>query len=544
MASLLLQQTTIMAKAFKQFILNLSVSHLKVLAVVLCLPAFLLNLGLMAFIGDEAIRALVALEMKLSGNFIVPTLYGVEYFNKPPLYNWFIYLMSELFGYFGEWPTRMTTLIFLALFAWTVYYFISRQIDKLTGLTMALMLLTSGRILFWDSMLGLIDICFSWIIYINFMILYTMAKAQRWRMLFVISYLLFSVAFLLKGLPAVVFQGISVITALQLHGVLKKKLFTADHWIGIAIGLLPVIGYYACYASQVNLDQVFSILLDQSMQRTGTHHGLWKTITHFFIFPFEQFYHFLPWSLLLLLVFHPRCMQWIKSDEFVRFNFWMLVANLPVYWLSVQVLPRYVLMFIPMFNLVGYFVLQESRQLNARWWKVLRAIFIGMTAVGCIVVIGMPVSADVSALPGIWLIWIGGAIVLTTTYFCLLWDSKRTFLWFAISLLVIRSLFNLVVLPLRKVGHTKNISRETCLQAAIRHGDQTWYIYGQTNTNEVAGFYASAFTDQIIHRTDTVADHSALYLVDRQLYPDFQGIQVDSIMRQNGMYLALMRPKP
>jgi hypothetical protein len=362
--------------------------------------------------------------------------------------------------------------------------------------------------------------------------------------MFVISYLLFSIAFLLKGLPAVVFQGISVITALQLHGVLKKKLFSADHFLGIGIGLLPVVGYYILYASQVNLDQVFSILLDQSMQRTATHHGIWKTVTHFFIFPFEQLYHFLPWSLLLMMVFHPRFIQWVKSNEFVRFNFWMLVANLPVYWLSVQVLPRYVLMFIPLFNLVGYFILQESRQLNERWWKLLRYVFLGLTAVGCIAVIAMPISPEVRDLPGIWLIWIGGSIAMTITFLCLLWDNKRTFLWFAITLLVIRSIFNLVVLPVRKIGHTKNVCRETCLQAAQRHGDQTWYLYGHTNTNEVAGFYASSFTDQIIHKTDSILDQSALYLVDKQLYPDFPGTQVDSIMRQNGLYLALMRPGP
>ena len=216
------------------------------------------------------------------------------------------------------------------------------------------MLLTSGRILFWDSMLGLIDICFSWIIYLNFMILYQLAKAERWRILFILSYLLFSIAFLLKGLPAVVFQGISVITALQLHGTLKKKFISKDHVIGIGIGIIPLLAYYAVYATMVPLDKVFSILLDQSMQRTATHHGIWKTVTHFFTFPLEQSYHFLPWSLLLVVGFHPKFKTWMRAHDFIRFNFWMLVINLPVYWLSVQVYPRYLLMFVPMFNMVGY----------------------------------------------------------------------------------------------------------------------------------------------------------------------------------------------
>ena len=40
---------------------------------------------------DEAIRSLVALEMKLSGNLITPTLHGEYYYNKPPLYNWILF---------------------------------------------------------------------------------------------------------------------------------------------------------------------------------------------------------------------------------------------------------------------------------------------------------------------------------------------------------------------------------------------------------------------------------------------------------------------
>ncbi|MBK8555132.1 MAG: hypothetical protein IPL65_04875 [Lewinellaceae bacterium] len=52
------------------------------LAVGLALPAFLLNLSQMSFIGDEAIRSLVALEMDLSGDYIKPTLNGVAYFKN------------------------------------------------------------------------------------------------------------------------------------------------------------------------------------------------------------------------------------------------------------------------------------------------------------------------------------------------------------------------------------------------------------------------------------------------------------------------------
>ncbi|MEO1712743.1 MAG: hypothetical protein AAFU60_05350, partial [Bacteroidota bacterium] len=63
---------------------------LLLLLLVVLLPALCVHLGILTYIDDEAIRALVALEMNLSQDYITPTLSGDLYFNKPPLYNWFL----------------------------------------------------------------------------------------------------------------------------------------------------------------------------------------------------------------------------------------------------------------------------------------------------------------------------------------------------------------------------------------------------------------------------------------------------------------------
>jgi 4-amino-4-deoxy-L-arabinose transferase-like glycosyltransferase len=524
------------------YLQRLTLNQLKFLVILLCFPAFLFNLDTIAFIGDEGIRSLVALEMKLSGDFIVPTLNGEPYYNKPPLYNWVIYLVSMMFGYFGEWPARVTTLVFLGFFAWTVYYFVRKQFDQLTALTMALMTLTSGRILFWDSMLGLIDICFSWVIYLNFMCLYVLGKAHRWRVMFILSWTLFSIAFLLKGLPAIVFQGISILVALQLQGVVKRKLFSIDHWLGISIGIIPVLVYYILYATQVKIEHVFAILFDQSMQRTGTHHGLWKTITHIFTFPFEQVYHFLPWSLLSLMFFHPQFRLWIKSNEFIRFNFWMLAANLPVYWLSVQVYPRYLLMFIPLFNMVGYFIMRKDFESSSKLWRGLRYTFVAMAVIVLISFAFMFVSPEARSLPHFTLIWISSTICMALGCFGLWFDEGRTFIWMAVCLLIVRSVFDLVVLPIRASNHAVNEIRDDCKRIGEKYGTDTWHLYKETFPHNVARFYTSAYADQIIRNVPEIMNEKALYLVDQKMYPDFPGEKLDSIQIEGRQYLAVMRP--
>lgn len=507
----------------------------------LSIPAFLINLDVIAFIGDEGIRALVAFEMDHTGNYIVPTLNGELYFNKPPLYNWMILGLSRLFGYFGEWPSRVTTLLCLAGFAWAVYVFFRRQTDRTMALTQAAMLLTSGRILFWDSMLGLIDIGFSAVVFINFMLLYELGRRGAWRTLWPASYALFAVAFLLKGLPAVVFQGISVAVTLTFFNAWRTQVCTRSHVLGVMTGLLPLAAYYILYATRVDLGQVFSILLDQSMQRTPTHHSAWETVAHVFTFPVEQLYHFLPWSLLLAAVFHPAFRRQLGSHPFIHFCFWMLVANLPVYWISAQVYPRYLLMFVPLFNLIGLHMLARTEW--SRWQPVYRSVFIFLAGAAVAGALFMPfIDHRIMNLDGWPLIMLFGATGLLLLLAGLLYDRARTFLWMAMMLLVVRIVFNLVVLPLRSLDYRENISRADCRRVADRHGDVPWYIYGNTYTGEVARFYTSAYTGQLIRHVREIPDSQAYYIVDRPLNPEFIGEQVDSIRLENRQVFALLRP--
>ncbi|MEO6132787.1 MAG: hypothetical protein ABIQ02_13140 [Saprospiraceae bacterium] len=525
----------------RRYFQKISNEQLTVVAILLCIPAFFLNLGNLAFIGDEGIRTLVALEMKLSGHYLVPTLNGEAYYNKPPLYNWLILAMSIMFGHFGEWPTRLTTIFFLCLFALTVYFYSRKHFDRLTSVSLAFMLLTSGRILFWDSMLGLIDICFSWVIFLNFMILYHLGKAGRWKSMFVLSYFLCSIAFLLKGLPAAVFQALSLVTTLFFFRVFRKKIFSAHHFIGIGMGLLPVMTYYLTYASQVSLEKVFSILLDQSVQRTVVHHGILKTLAHIFTFPVEQSYHFIPWSLLIATFFHPRFRQWIQNNAFVYFCFWMLAVNLPVYWLSVEVYPRYLLMFLPLFNVIGMYLLMRTKDKSQQWWRMFQYLFSLLPAMATIAILVMPLHAKVIALNGIIPVWIIGSIMSIICFFGILFDPGKMFMWLILALLVTRSVFNMVILPLRGHGFAENICREDARRLAQSHGDKTWYVYGQTEMHEVARYYTSDYTQQVIHKAYDIPDSTAYYLVDLCLYPGFCGKQVDSLLLERGQIISLMK---
>lgn len=519
---------------------SISNRSLFLFALLLLPAAFGVHLGLMPFIGDEAIRALVALEMKLSGNYLVPTLNGAAYFNKPPLYNWFLLVAFRLYGAFSEWPSRLTTLFFLGSFALTVYWAVKPHLGRPAAALSALMLVTSGRILFYDSMLGLIDTCFSWVVYLNWMLLYYFGQRGKWTRMFVASYLLAAAAFLLKGLPAAVFQAISLPLALYLHGAWRSQFFSRRHLTGIVAGAAVVLLYYGAYARYQSLETAFAILFEQSLQRTATHHGLGATILHLFTFPFEQLYHFLPWSLLLLPVAHPSFWRRVNGHPFVRFSFWMLAANLTVYWASVEVYPRYLLMFIPLFNLVFLYHFQQLEAENAAISRGISAVYRGLVPLSAAAWWAGPLlHPPVRELPYFMYIWPGIGMLLSLIAAGILADRHRALLWLALALLVVRLGFDLVVLPIRLAESPADRCRASAAELAQKWPGRTWWIWGETQTHQVARFYTTNAVQHIIRRTTQAQGPEALYLVDTKLYPEFAGRAVDTLILEGGEKLPL-----
>lgn len=530
-----------MKSGFQARIAKLTHQELAVIGILLALPAFLLNLGMSPIIGDEGIRTLVALEMKLSGNFIVPTMNGELYLNKPPLYNWFIFFISELMNDYGEWPSRCLTLFFLMLFAITVYYWNRKHGMDTESLTLTFMLLSSGRILFWDSMYGLIDICFSWVVYLNMMLMYHYGKAGQWNKLMFQSYLLCAIAFLLKGLPALVFQSVSILFTFWFYNVLHKYLFSWKHFIGALMGMLPVMTYYLAYMAYVPLDQVFGVLFEQSMQRTATHHGLLKTLLHFITFPFEQIYHFLPWSLMILLLFQRNAFKGILENQFIRFNAMILLANIPVYWLSVEVYPRYLLMFIPLFNSVVYYLYvkwkehQPTRDHNLHQICKYLALLLTIASMGILWYTPLAALFDVK-----WIFVVSFLLLLLSLM--PMWNySMRWIFYFALFLLSLRIVFDITILPVVSYSDYRHQVRTDVQRLDSLYPDQKWYVFDSTETHMIARFYTSKYHNQIITQVNEMDDPEGLYIVDPKKFPGLPSIKVDSLIIESGEWFHLVK---
>jgi 4-amino-4-deoxy-L-arabinose transferase-like glycosyltransferase len=372
--------------------------------------------------------------------------------------------------------------------------------------------------------MGLIDMAFSWVTYLFFMLSYYFYKKEKYLLLFTVAYLITAVGWMMKGLPSIVFLGISLLV-LFLSEKKYKMLFNWRHFAGIFIFIMLVGGYYFLYFranDHITYEKLFSTLFDQSMRRTGVRFGFVQTFLHILSFPLEMLYHFLPWTILTLGLFVRGMLKKIWDQPFLRYNILILGFNILPYWTSPEVFPRYILMLLPLYFVVVSWVYMELKERKQKIASVIEVI-LGITLILASIAPWASGYADmvkdikhvllISAILSLVL------ILLTILY----WRSRQYRLfWFAISILVLRIGFDLLILPTRQINSDPAISKELAYALAEKTKGKKLYSYWDKNNegqffwymrNIVSfryHFHLSVARDEIIYH-NSEKDPDALY---------------------------------
>lgn len=355
--------------------------RLYLLFFILTIPALFYNLGLLPLTADEPTRANVALEFILSDNFIVPTINGEFYYKKPPFYNWILSSLFLITDNFSEWIIRLPSVIPLLFYGLSIFYFFKKYVNQNIAFLAAALMIVNGRMLIYSSFLGHIDVFYSWITFLSFIVIYEQEQKKNWIKLFVFSYFLAAIAFMCKALPTVVFQGISLVVYLFFKKEFKR-LFSWQHLTGLAVFFVLVGGYFLAYHQFNSLENFFTTIWTESSQRTVLEKAWYTSIVHFFTFPFETFAHIFPWTILVIFCWKKSFINHIKNNSFLNFSTIILLANSIPYWLSPETLPRYLFMLYPFLFLLlsyGYFSFKdEMPKRNAFWYGFMLIFSIGL----------------------------------------------------------------------------------------------------------------------------------------------------------------------
>ena len=459
--------------------------------------ALIINLGLMPLDSDEPTRAMVAFEMMKTGNYIVPKIFGEYYYNKPPLYNWLIILSYKAFGVVNEFSTRFPTILCLAGYVFTIYIISKKHFGTRWAWVNALMFLTCGRILLWDSLLGLIDIGFSWVIFTMFYSVYHFFERKAWYWLFIAAYGLAGIAFLMKGLPSVVFVGATLFIWFTVNREFKR-LFYLPHFVGLAVFVLILGSFYLTYGQYNELGIVFKTLFTESSKRTAVRFGIWPTILHLFTFPFEMLYHFLPWSFFSLFMIRKDFWQNVKENRFIYFLTVTFAINIIPYWTSVEVFPRYLLMLAPVIFTISLYFYKMKYEEWTKAHQVTEYGFLLLSALTGLTTIGVFFIPETQQTENIgWKV----ALLLLLFFVGLLvmfYYRPARLIAFGWVLLTFRLAFDWFVLPARHADSWHIPFKENVVAAAEASKGKPLIQNYDGVMGHFSGFYFSTVRDTIV----------------------------------------------
>jgi 4-amino-4-deoxy-L-arabinose transferase-like glycosyltransferase len=326
-------------------------------------------LGIIGLTSEEPRRALVSLEMFLTGNYRTPHLLGWYYYNKPPLFNWVQLLFIKITGSYSVWALRLPSILSLLMIALINWKILKIHINRETAWFSSIFILTSGDVLFFGSVYtGEIDLFYALLVYIQIISVFHFLKSGHITTMFVASYLFTALGFLTKGPPSLVFQGFTLIGVFLVFKQIRL-LFSWKHLLGVTVFAI-ITGLYLLLLYKDGILKPFLIRqLQESFQRTAMETTLLETIRGFFITPFRILLMLLPWSLFIVYMARKDFIDTIRSNRLVFFSALFILFNLPLYWITGDFKGRYIYPFFPFFcTLFGYYFTTHVKLIRSKSW--------------------------------------------------------------------------------------------------------------------------------------------------------------------------------
>jgi 4-amino-4-deoxy-L-arabinose transferase-like glycosyltransferase len=485
----------------------------------LLLPALLINLGVHPFIDDEAIRALVSMEMILSGDYITPTIAGELYFKKPPVFNWLVVLFYKIAGNYNDVTLRYVSVFSLIMFGLIIYISVRSELGKKNAIITSLMFITCGRILLYDSFYGLIDIAYSALVFMSIMLIWHLFKKEKLLILFLVSYSLTAVTFLMKGLPSIYYQGVSLLV-IFISEKKFKKLFSWKHLSGILLFVCIIGLYYAIYLTRNpgNLRNVFQVLFSESSEKTALGFGMAETVKYIITFPFQFIYHFLPWTLWVLYFIRKDIRQVIFYHPFIRINLYLFIFNILIYWFSPNTFARYLFVHAPMMFIILVYLHQIHKEENTLHFRIQDIVFLCLGGLLVLIPFFYPVLDVTKNVPHAVL----KAVVLisfSALFFLLMFRLKeQRFLIMVIMLLIGRIGFDWFIIPSREKTSFLSQCRDEAIAAGKATSGHDLYLVRGTRMSNHAMYYLSRERNEQLSWTDDLSDPDAYYVIQESTF--------------------------
>jgi len=299
---------------------------------------FFYGLGSIGLVGpDEPRYAAIAREMVLTGDYITPRLYGMPWFEKPPLMYWLAALAYRIFG-FNEAGARFPSALSATLCVFLIYWCGRKLWGRAEGFLVALVAATSiGSFAFARaaSMDMLLTACLTAVL-VFFLFSYNDPTPRR-RIWQCASYASLGLAVLAKGPVGLLLPALSLGGFILLRGRWRewRDWYPKGLWITLAIA-----GPWYLFCTVLNGREFLQIFfINHNVERfTSTIYGHDRPFL--FFLPVLLLLTF-PWTFLLISVARRK---FGRNDHILL---WWALVPLVFFSFSGSKLPGYILPIVP-----------------------------------------------------------------------------------------------------------------------------------------------------------------------------------------------------
>ncbi|MCO6475635.1 MAG: glycosyltransferase family 39 protein [Phaeodactylibacter sp.] len=483
----------------------------------LALLGLFLNLGVQPVYLEEPRRATIAMEMEENGNFIVPTQFGEFYYKKPPVFNWVVWTSAKVTGGYTAWALRLPTVLSIIFTSVLLFWLGRRYVNPEFGWLSALLFPISGGLYFYFSLLGEIDLFYTLVTFAGFATLFHFQQQGRYRWMFFLTYALAAVGTLTKGLPSVLFLGLSVLAWLWWEGELKRLLSLA-HLAGILVYGALVGGYLLAYHQYNDIGNYLQMMVAESSERTVAENGLLKLLEHIFMFPLDTIKDLLPGGLLLLFAIRRDVRSLLLRNKLLTFVALMFLVNVLPYWISPGARQRYIYMLYPFLLMIGLYAYQHREEVKAwrfRAFRILSGILVGAVALGSLAI---PFIPGLEFLNYRWPLALGGFLAGAAVFYFYLRQPQRTLILLILATAVARLLFDFTVLPQRAHESDAQVDIEIARAVDEIVGDTPLYLYQGARISFSAIFYLNQIRGKTLRRNYEL-EKGAYYIALPEQFP-------------------------
>jgi 4-amino-4-deoxy-L-arabinose transferase-like glycosyltransferase len=314
---------------------------------------------------DEGRYAEIPREMVETGDYMVPHLDYVRYFEKPPLLYWMTALSFKAFGA-NEWSFRIPNALAALLCVVITYLFAARWFGDKIALLSSLMLISSFGF-FAMAHIVTIDMLFAVLLFISLLCFYEFYHQEKALFLY-LFFAILALAVLAKGPVALILLGATILLFLlterkisflkkmaSVKGILLFFLIAAPWFIVISLREKEFFHFFF-------IDQHILRFLTTKHRRSGP--------VYYFI-PVLLGGLF-PWSIFL-----PRAVIRLWRVKELRLFFIWSAVVFAFFSLSGSKLPPYILPVFPALSIIlGYLFESEWQQrVNKNWEIIVYSVF-------------------------------------------------------------------------------------------------------------------------------------------------------------------------